>query len=58
VRHLTGVTDAERQKLREEVLGTTREDFSTLGEALSRMGDQQPVVALVQPMHWQPPGCR
>jgi len=46
VRHLTGVTDAERQKLREEVLGTTREDFSTLGEALSRMGDQQPVVAL------------
>jgi Zn-dependent M16 (insulinase) family peptidase len=34
VRYLSGETDEERQKIREEVLGTTVDDFRRFGEAL------------------------
>lgn len=34
VRYLSGETDEERQKIREEVLGTTADDFRRFGEAL------------------------
>ena len=37
-RLLTGDTDEARQKMREEILSTTLEDFHALGEALSGLG--------------------
>jgi hypothetical protein len=34
VRHLTGENEESRQKMREEVLGTTMKDFQSFGEIL------------------------
>ena len=34
VRYLSGETDEERQKIREEVLGTTASDFRSFGKIL------------------------
>ncbi len=46
VRHLTGVDDAFRQRLRDEVLGTTAKDFAHLAEALDALAEGGRVVAM------------
>lgn len=48
VRWLTGVTEEERQRFREEVLSTTQEDFRRFGEALYE-ASQKAVVGVVGP---------
>jgi Zn-dependent M16 (insulinase) family peptidase len=48
-RYLTGVTDQERQRLRDELLGTSVADFRTLGGALRRLNERGLVVALGSP---------
>lgn len=45
-RHLTGYTDEERQKIRDEVLGTTAADFKALGETLAAVAKEGRVVVL------------
>jgi Zn-dependent M16 (insulinase) family peptidase len=45
-RHLIGYSDEERQRVREEVLGTTAKDFRTFSEALSAVAEQGQVVVL------------
>lgn len=44
--YLLGTTDEERQKLRDEVLNTTLEDFHRFGEVLDAAKDQSAVVVL------------
>lgn len=46
VRHMTGVTDEDRQKLRDEILGTTAADFHAFGEALDALKNTGQVVVL------------
>ena len=46
VRHLVGNTDEERQKLRDEVLGTTAAHFRQFAEALEAVKDHGNVVVL------------
>ena len=46
VRHMTGVTDEDRQNLRDEILGTTTADFKAFGEALQALRDSGEVVVL------------
>ena len=45
-RHLTGETEAVRQKMREEVLGTTTKDFQSFGEILDSAMPQGVVKVL------------
>ena len=49
VRRLTGLTDEERQRLRDEVLGTTVDDFHAFGDALEAAMDESVVVVLGSP---------
>jgi presequence protease len=44
--YLLGTTTEERQKLRDEVLNTSVEDFHRFGEVLKKMADQGAVVVL------------
>lgn len=44
VRYLLGETDEERQRMRDEVLGTTLEDFKQFGEVLEELADVGQVV--------------
>ncbi len=44
--YLLGTTDEERQRLRDEVLSTTVEDFHAFGEALDAVKDKGAVVVL------------
>ena len=47
VRHFVGITDEWRQQRRDELLGTTKEDFVRFGEKLDALkGDQARVVAV------------
>ncbi|MBT6148361.1 MAG: hypothetical protein HOH74_23205 [Gemmatimonadetes bacterium] len=46
VRNLIGVDDVYRQKMRDEVLGTTAKDFRLLGEAMSSLAADGRVVVL------------
>ena len=46
IRHLTGVTDEERQTRRDEVLGTTKEHYRAFVDALNIVRDHGTVVAL------------
>lgn len=47
MRHLLGVTDAERQQRREEVLGTTEKDFKEFANVLAAVkGPEGRVVAV------------
>jgi Zn-dependent M16 (insulinase) family peptidase len=46
MRHLLGVSDAERQQRREEVLGTTAADFRAFGDALAAARPKGVVVAV------------
>lgn len=48
-RYLTGVTDEERQRLRNELLKTGIADFRALGTALHRLADTGLIVALGSP---------
>jgi Zn-dependent M16 (insulinase) family peptidase len=45
-RYLLGVSDEERQRLRDEVLGATAEDFHALGEILAHMKERGSVAVL------------
>ncbi len=45
-RHLIGITDEERQKTRNEVLTTTRQDFLHFAEALETVAQEGRIVAL------------
>lgn len=45
-RYLTGITDAERQQRRAEILGTTAADFQALGTVLAGIGESAPVAVL------------
>lgn len=46
VRNLIGVDDVYRQKMRDEVLSTSAQDFRTFGEAMSDLGTDGRVVVL------------
>ncbi len=46
VRHLTGYTDAIRQQTRDEILGTTLEDFKRLGEVLAGINESGAIVVM------------
>jgi Zn-dependent M16 (insulinase) family peptidase len=46
VRYLTGETDAERQRMREDVLGTTIKDFRSFGELLEGAAETSLVKVL------------
>ncbi len=48
-RYLTGDTDEERQRLREEVLATTVQDFRAFAEALQNVNQHGTVVVLGSP---------
>lgn len=45
-RYLLGVSDEERQRMRDEVLGTTAKDFNALGEVLAQMKERGSVAVL------------
>ncbi len=49
LRYLLGYTDAERQKLRHEVLATTQEHFNTFGEVLNKAFEHPAVSVLCAP---------
>jgi presequence protease len=49
IRHLTGVTDADRQRRRDEILTTTPEDFRRFGAVLAEVARQGDVVVLGSP---------
>lgn len=44
--HLLGITDEERQRLRDQVLGTTADDFRRFGETLSLVKEHGEIAAL------------
>jgi presequence protease len=46
VRHLVGIDDVERQRLRDQVLSTRVEDFRTFGTVLERIAGKETVVVL------------
>ncbi|NJN44571.1 MAG: hypothetical protein HC806_07535 [Anaerolineae bacterium] len=46
IRHLTGITDENRQKLRDEVLGTTQAHFRAFADVLDELNRQGQVVVL------------
>jgi hypothetical protein len=46
VRELTGVDDVYRQRLRDEVLGTTADEFREFGDRLGGLGETGRVVVL------------
>ena len=46
VRHLIGSTDEERQRIRDEVLGTTKAHFTAFADALAAVRDHGQVVVL------------
>ncbi|MFZ7112532.1 MAG: insulinase family protein [Desulfatiglandales bacterium] len=46
VRHLSGETDEDRQRIREEVMGTTAEDFKHFGAVLEKAVDKGLVKVL------------
>jgi Zn-dependent M16 (insulinase) family peptidase len=48
-RYLAGESDEERQRLREEVLGTTAADFRAFGEVLARASEEGLVTVLGSP---------
>ncbi|MFO7727766.1 MAG: insulinase family protein [Desulfonatronovibrio sp.] len=47
VRYLAGITHEHRQKVREQILGTTLDDFRTFGRALNRGFENDPGVICV-----------
>jgi Zn-dependent M16 (insulinase) family peptidase len=46
VRHLVGEEDEDRQRLRDEVLSTTRKDFADFAGVLQQVADQGRVVVM------------
>ncbi|GAP15099.1 pre-sequence protease. Metallo peptidase. MEROPS family M16C [Longilinea arvoryzae] len=48
-RHLLGVTDEERQQMRDEVLSANEADFHALGEALEQFKERGEVVVMGSP---------
>ncbi len=46
VRYLIGETDADRQQMRDQILGTTAADFRAFGEVLSSFNEQARVVVM------------
>ena len=46
MRHLTGIDEVYRQRMRDEILGTTAEDFHFFADILDR-GASQGVVAVL-----------
>jgi Zn-dependent M16 (insulinase) family peptidase len=46
VRYLTNITDEVRQHVRDEVLGTTEQDFKRFSEQLTHIAEQGEVVVL------------
>ena len=46
VRNLIGETDADRQRMRDEILGTTAADFQAFGEMLSGLNEQARIVIM------------
>lgn len=46
VRHLVGDDDAYRQRIREQVLSTTRADFQAFGDVLERLRDNSRIVVM------------
>ncbi len=49
IRHLLGITDEERQHIRDQILNTSQEDFRKFGEALESVRQHGVVVALAAP---------
>ena len=45
-RYLIGETDASRQQMRDEILGTTAADFRAFGEVLAELNQQARVVVM------------
>lgn len=45
-RYLAGDTDEDRQRMREQMLTTTADDFRAFGDVLDRIDNQAPVVVL------------
>ncbi|MGB1893557.1 MAG: hypothetical protein ACPHSD_17950, partial [Candidatus Latescibacterota bacterium] len=46
MRHLTGIDEVYRQRMREEILGTTAEDFRFFADILDR-GAREGIVAVL-----------
>jgi Zn-dependent M16 (insulinase) family peptidase len=46
IRHLTGLDDALRQRIREEILSTTAADFRAFADVLAQVNEQGHVVTL------------
>ncbi|MFH1083553.1 MAG: insulinase family protein [Pseudomonadota bacterium] len=49
VRHLTGDTEADRQQMRDEILGTTAADFKTMARLMREVGKKGIVKVLGSP---------
>ncbi len=49
VRHLVGITDEERQRIRDQVLGAASADFKAFGQALQGLNESGHVVVLGSP---------
>ena len=47
IRRLLGITDEERQRLRDQVLGTTVDDFRALGDALGQAMERENVIVVL-----------
>ena len=49
VRHLLGITDEERQRIRDQILNTSQQDFRQFGDVLKELTQQGIIVALAAP---------
>jgi Zn-dependent M16 (insulinase) family peptidase len=49
VRHLLGITDEERQRIRDQILNTSQQDFRQFGDVLESLTQRGVVVALAAP---------
>lgn len=49
VRHLLGITDEERQRIRDQILTTSQQDFRQFGDVLESLTQRGVVVALAAP---------
>lgn len=49
VRHLLGITDEERQRIRDQILNTSQQDFRQFGNVLESLTQRGVVVALAAP---------
>lgn len=49
VRHLLGITDEDRQRIREQILNTSQQDFRQFGDVLEGLSQRGAIVALAAP---------